>query len=72
MDTVDVVHSLGKIEGKLDTLAVMMQNHVEGDTKQFFDLNAKVDKINRKQSWMVGVGSGVVAAVTSVIAFLKV
>lgn len=67
----DLVRALGKIEGKLDTLTLMMTGHVEADSRQFAALDLKIGSVTRGQNWLLGLGAGIAAAISTAAAFLR-
>lgn len=57
----ELERSLGRIEGKLDSLTDMMGQHFEDDKTSFSEIRHDVNKINKKMIF----GSGFIAAITS-------
>ena len=71
VDDSDLHRALGRMEGKLDTLAMLMQDHVKKDTQDFAAVHERVNRLSAKQNYMLGAAAGVGAAVSAVIAFVK-
>ena len=59
----EVQRSLGRIEGKLDSLADAMTAHFDKDEMEFGAIKRDINKINKKMFF----GSGAIAAITSMV-----
>lgn len=74
MDDADLQRSLGRVEGKLDSLIDLHKESEERQSGQFAALDTRVGRMERWQSralgWSAGVG-GTAAVIYSIISLVK-
>jgi hypothetical protein len=63
----EIQRSLGRLEGKLDSLILEIKQHFEDDKKNFSSIDTRVQKLEKK----VWYASGFVAAIAFIIQNFK-
>jgi len=48
MDDNEIQHSLGRVEGKLDSLIAEIKTHSEDDKANFTNLDTRIQKVEKK------------------------
>jgi hypothetical protein len=67
---IDIEHGLGKVEGEIKSFHQKFVDHAEEDKV----IGQRLNKVERKQSWILGVSAGAagaVAAAWEMIRYLK-
>lgn len=56
---------------RIDRVAHDLNEHETEDRQDFKDLHSRVNAVERKQNWIVGIGTAIAFAATIAIGFMK-
>jgi hypothetical protein len=74
----DIIRALGQIEGKVDSVHSILDQHLKDDTQRFNGVEVdhqrlikRIGTVEKKQHWLAGVGSALIAIPTVIWGYIK-